>query len=58
VNAWERIKRFWATPAKPDHPLSEEEREQVRPANIYDESADAARTILSHGDPDVRGKLD
>jgi hypothetical protein len=58
VNLWERIKRLWATPAPADHPLSEEEREQMPPDHVKDEFADAAADFLSHGDPDVRGKLD
>jgi hypothetical protein len=57
MNVWERIKRFWAPSAPPDHPLSEEERRQAPPDNVYDELAGAASTFLSHGDPDVSGKL-
>lgn len=50
----ERIKRLWA-PARPDHPLSEEERKQW-PTGKYDTLAKTAVTVLSHGDPNVRAK--
>lgn len=58
MNIWERIKRLWATPDPPDHPLTEQEREQIPPDNAYDELADVAANLLGHGDRDVKGKLD
>lgn len=58
MNLWEHIKRLWARPAPLDHPLIEKEREQMPPDNVYDELADAAANLLSHGDRDVSGKLD
>ena len=58
MNVSERIKRLWAKPSPPDHPLTEEERQQTPPEDAHDELADAAAMYLGHGDPDVRGKLD
>ncbi len=51
MNIWEHIKRLWA-PAAPHHPLTEAERDQMA-TNRYDEAANAAATILSHGDPNI-----
>jgi hypothetical protein len=55
MEIWERIKRLWATPAPPDYPTTEHERDQLA-VNRYDEAADAAGTILSHGDPNITGR--
>jgi hypothetical protein len=54
MKLWERIKRLWA-PAPPDYPLTEEQRDQVA-SNRYGTVADAAATILSHGDPNITGR--
>lgn len=48
----ERIKRLWA-PARPDHPLSEEEREQW-PKGRYDTLSNTVVDVMKHGDPNIR----
>jgi hypothetical protein len=39
VSLLERIRRLWASQPDPDHPLTEEEREEKPPATGYDERA-------------------
>jgi hypothetical protein len=56
VKLFERIRRFWLPGPGPDHPLSEEERDEDRPARAYDERARAAEEFVGDDfDPDQRG---
>ena len=39
LNMWERVKRLWWTTPVPDHPLAEEERDEIPSRDPYDELA-------------------
>ena len=54
MNVLERIRRFWKPLPDIDHPLSEQEREEFRPASAYDEVARAAADFVGADfDPDA-----
>lgn len=49
----ERIRRFWRPSPEPDHPLTEEEREQLAPQTSADEAARGVEEFLGADfDPD------
>jgi hypothetical protein len=49
----ERFKSFWKPAPGEDHPLTEEERDEDRPASVYDERARGAdRFTGGDFDPD------
>jgi hypothetical protein len=53
VNLFERIRRFWRPGEGEDHPLTEQERDEDRPATAYDERArTAAEFVGDDFDPD------
>jgi hypothetical protein len=39
VSLFDRIRRFWGSGSTPDHPISEEERDEEPPATAYDARA-------------------
>jgi hypothetical protein len=49
MSLWQRIRRFWASPPPPDHPLTEEERKQQL-GSAYDELAKKADEHLGAED--------
>ena len=55
MNLLERIRRFWSSPAPPDHPLTEQERDEDRPASGYNERARVEEEFVGDDfDPDAR----
>jgi hypothetical protein len=55
VSLLERIRRFWATQPEPDHPLTEEERDEKAPATGHDEWAHLEQEFVGEDlDPDER----
>jgi hypothetical protein len=49
----DRTRRFWLPRSEDDHPLTEEERREDRPASTYDERAEEAeRFVGGDFDPD------
>ena len=57
MNWLERIRRFWNRPPAEDHPLSEQERDEDRPATANDERARALQEFVSDDfDPDDRAR--
>jgi hypothetical protein len=56
MNVLERIRRFWGSGRSDDHPLTEEERAERRPASTYAELADTASSFAGDDfDPDEPG---
>jgi hypothetical protein len=42
----ERFRRFWRPAPSPDHPLTAEERDEIRPKSAYDEDADVIEEFV------------
>jgi hypothetical protein len=56
VSLFERIRRFWLPGPGDNHPLSDQERDEHRPATAYDERARVLEEFLADDfDPDGRG---
>ncbi len=57
VNLLERIRRFWKPGPGYDHPLTERERDEDRPATTYDELSRTAEELVQRDfDPDDPGR--
>jgi hypothetical protein len=55
MSIWERIRQFWRPGRGPDHPLTEEERDEDRPASAYDERARTTEDFVGDDfDPDAQ----
>jgi hypothetical protein len=53
MNWLDRVRRFWNSPPAEDHPLSEQERDEDRPATGSDERARALQEFVGDDfDPD------
>jgi hypothetical protein len=53
MNVLERFLNFWRPRPLGDHPLTDEERDEDRPARTYDELADTATEFVGRDfDPD------
>ena len=57
MNWLDRMRRFWNPPSAQDHPLSDQERDEDRPATGNDERARALDEFVGDDfDPDDRAR--
>jgi hypothetical protein len=49
MNILDRFRRFWGSAPSPDHPLSEQERDEDRVETAYDERADTIERFVDSG---------